>query len=121
MNKEQVYYDPRTQVIFTVKRQMKRYVVIGGSWSPYYNDAQTSYIRYRVTNAYFKDCQPIDKSSHLLHNDGIGFRLQDGLQFNTVHSNPDFKYLKEESAKIIKEHDDNYPLSPDYDYDFVDA
>lgn len=120
MENEQVYYDPRAQVIFTVKRQLKRYAVIGGGQSPYYNDARTSYIRHRITNAYFKGCQPIDTTSHLLINDGIGFRLRDDNQFNKVYGNPNFKYLQE-SKKIVKAHADDYPPLPDYDFDMVET
>lgn len=114
MDNGQVYYDPRAQVLFTVKRRLKRYVVIGGLWSPYYNDAITSYIRHRITNAYFKGCQPIDTTSHLLFNDGIGYRLRDERQYNKVHSNSNFKYLKE-SDEIIKKHNADFPKIPDYD------
>ncbi len=106
MNKEQVYYDPKAQVIFTVKRTLTRYVVIGGSWSPYINDARTSYIRHRMSNSYFKKCVAIDEASHLLFLDGIGFRLRDEHQFNKVYSNPHYKYLNKESNKIIKAHND---------------
>lgn len=113
MTNEQVYYDPRAQVIFTVKRQLKRYVVVGGLWSPYFNDARSSYIRHRITNTYFKGCQPIDESSRLFYNDGIGFRLRDDHQFNKVYGNPHFKYLKE-SERIIKANRDNYPPTPSY-------
>lgn len=103
MNTEQVYYDPRAQVIFTVKRQLKKYVVVGGLWSPYYNDARTSYTRYRISNAYFKGCQPIDTTSRLLFNGGIDFRLRDNNQFDKVYGNPKFKYLRE-SDRICKAH-----------------
>ncbi len=107
MNKEQVYYDPRAQVIFTVKRQLQNYVVVGGVGSPYFRDARSSYVRYRITNAYFKGCEPINESSHLLHDDGIGFRLRDEHQFSKVYGDSHFKYLKE-SDRIIKAHLKDY-------------
>ena len=113
MNNKQVYYDPKAQVIFTVKRELKRYVVVGGGWSPYFNDARTSYIRHRISNSYFKKCVAIDETSHLLFNDGVGFRLRDNHQFHKVHGNPNYKYLKE-SGRIVKAHRNDYPPFPDY-------
>ena len=100
---EQVYYDPKAQVIFTVKRRLKSYVVIGGGWSPYMNDARTSYIRHRITNSYFNKCLPIDETSHLLYWDKTALRLRDDNQFHKVYDNPNYKYLQE-SERIIKAH-----------------
>ena len=124
MGNEQVYYDPRARVLFTVKRQLKKYVVVGGLWSPYFNDARTSYIRHRISNAYFQGCQPIDETSKLLINDGVGFRLIDGdpldgeNPFHRVDGNPNFKYLKEYD-RIVKAHENDYPLPSDCEFDEV--
>ena len=113
MEKEQVYYDPRIRVLFTVKRQLQKYVVVGGLWSSFLNDVRTSYIRHRITNAYFKGCQTIDESSNLLVNEHGGFKIQDknpheDSPFKRVDNSPNFKYLKE-SDKIVQAHRDNYP------------
>lgn len=106
---KQVYYDPRAKVIFSVKRQLKRYIVIGGLSSPYLNDAHTSYLRYRITKAYFKTCSPIDEGSKLVGNDGVGFRLlinedNHGSAFKRSYGKPQFKYLGKESSRLIEAH-----------------
>ena len=100
---EQVYYDPKSQVIFTVKRRLKRYVVIGGGESPYINDARSSYMRRRISNSYFRGCVPIDESSHLLYKDNIALRLRDDNQFQKVYDNSAYKCLKE-TDRIVKAH-----------------
>ena len=101
VDNKQVYYDPKVQILFTIKRQLKKYVIVGGCGSPYYDDAITSYMRYRVTNTYLKSCQPIDTTSHLLFNDGTGFRLRDEHQWNKVDGSPDYHYLSKESRRLV--------------------
>ena len=105
---EQVYYDPKAQLVFTVKRKFRQSVVIGGCGSPYLSDAKTSYMRYKITKDYFEGCQPIDESSHLLQKDREGYRLRDNNQQAKVRKSPDYEYLQKESEKLIKAGRDLY-------------
>lgn len=61
---QQVYHDTKRNLIFTIKRRCKRFLLIGGVGSPFYSDAQSSLSRYHLPNGYFiKNCVPVSETS----------------------------------------------------------
>jgi len=48
VKKQQVYYDPRTELLFTRKGVSKGRIVVNGG-AVFYNDAQTDRLRYSIS------------------------------------------------------------------------
>lgn len=103
----QVYYDPKTSILFTVRRQGKEIVVIGGLCG-YYDDAITSLARYLISQKYFTECLPITRDSNLLVKDENGYLKVKGYNtitnnfcYHNVRNNPEFTYLLKETDKLV--------------------
>lgn len=101
----QVYYDPETTALFTVKGETKHRVIIGGVSARFLNDARTSYTRYSISKAVFKRCVPIDESSALVVKDEYisCYRICRGY----LRDDPsEFRFLRKLTSKIIEYHKD---------------
>jgi hypothetical protein len=65
---QQVYYDPQTKLLFTVKSGNLFGVVVSGGCR-FYDDAITNIVRNKISFMYFQSLVPIDKTSTLLELD----------------------------------------------------
>lgn len=106
IDKDQVYFDPRAKVLFTIKSIGKKFTTVGGVSSPFLDDARTSYCRYRISNEYLKGCQTIDETSPLVQKDESieSFRLvgRDPMGDYLWKIPKEFKYLNYLTGKIMK-------------------
>ncbi len=100
----QVYQDPRTRGLFTLKRREGGKVVIGGA-SGFYSEAITSLGRYSVSEEYFSNFLPIAKESKKLEQDSLlshpalkvkGWDcVKDDYIIKAVLNSNQFEYLEE--------------------------
>jgi len=116
----QVYYDPKTDILFTVWRTEKDKVIIGGL-SEWYESAITGLFRYAISKKYFDSCQLITRDSGLLtdHHFDSGFSTRILKGYGDVHkpspwhkniyNNPEFEYLPE-TDELVKENTKRNPF-----------
>lgn len=103
INENLVYYDPRTKVVFTVKRILPSLLEIGGCTSPYLADAKTNICRYLITKEYFGGCQIIDETSPLVFNNGIGYLLKDcGEIYSFAEDSTNIKIVYKEGFRLTR-------------------
>ena len=97
-----VYYDPRTNIMFNIRRREKENVIIGGL-SSWYEGALTALWRFSISEDYLSGCQIITRDSPILEIDNHGFHKVKGYDCITqpdplvrnVFNNPEFVYLDE--------------------------
>ena len=112
---KKVYYDKRIKGMFAVYYQTKHRVIITEP-SEFHGDAMGNYVRYSITQKYFKGCCPIEKDSPLLEtNDNttslISARTNiENLNFLYVDKNNNFRFLDKLTRQIVKTHD--FPAKP---------
>jgi hypothetical protein len=123
----QVYYDHRTDILFTVWRTEGDKIIIGGL-SEWYDSARTGLFRYAISKQYFDGCQPISKDSDLLvdYHFASGFTSKILRGYGDVHktnpwykyicNNPEFEYLSETDELVNA----NIERNPCLDFDFSD-
>ncbi len=112
----QVYYDPQTGGLFTVKRTEVERIVISGMCG-YYDDAITDLMRYAISHKYFCKCEKVNKDSPKLIKDdstnSFKIRGYDPIHndyiFHNVYSNPEFTYLPE-TDELVKANMKRYPM-----------
>jgi len=123
----QVYYDPKTDILFTVWRVEGDKVIIGGL-SEWYESAITGLFRYAISKQYFDGCQPITRDFTLLtdyqFDSGFTSKILKGYGdvykptpwYKNICGNPEFEYLPE-TDELVKANIERNPL---LDFDIPD-
>jgi hypothetical protein len=104
-----VYYDPRTNSLFSIKTNEENTVIITGE-TEFLRDGITNVLRYRISKEYLEGCKIIDKTSPLVEKyffsnsfpNDFSYKLK-GENHKSFYNNKNFEYLNEETNKAQKE------------------
>ena len=107
-----VYYDPRTDGLFTVHKNDGEHRVIIGDVCAFYNDAITGLVRYSISQKYFTGCRLIKPTSQLLTwhefktfgDSALILKSREGQRTSHPHvyENKEFHYLNRLTNKCLR-------------------